>query len=332
MKKYFSLALMCLATLVMFTACEPNNNNGNSKAGEWITNPSQLEGYVPGDTVSHCWQFDLWCDGTTIGREYIWAPESAIIFMIKMAQQTEMKVYGYYAKKYKYEQVEENTEGACTSRQWEGAQCWLITYYYKHKDTGEMVTEQEYFWAPEENAKERADYYKSFGAETGMVKYEYEPANYDDQDACIAQNPEDTTIVPPIEPKDYSQYDSVTYKCWKTEQTSYGMTITNYTWMTEKQLVMYYDQMGIAYTYEEADAADEDACNELKEGTTPTEGEEACWQITSTVMGQTTVSYYWGTESEAQAQVNAINGTGLGTASYVKAAADDADSCSALDE
>ena len=39
-----------------------------------------------------------------------------------------------------------------------------------------------------------------------------------------------------------------------------------------------------------------------------------------------------GTESEAQAQVNAINGTGVGTASYTKAAANDPDACSALND
>ena len=44
------------------------------------------------------------------------------------------------------------------------------------------------------------------------------------------------------------------------------------------------------------------------------------------------VTYYWGTESEAQAQANAINGTGVGTASYTKAAANDPDACSALND
>ena len=327
MKKCFSLALMCLATLVMFTACDPTDN-GNSKEGEWLTNPSQLEGYVPTDTVSHCWQVDFWCDGTTIDREYIWAPEGYIVLMIKMAMQADYQAHNKYTKKYMYSKVQEPTEDACASCQWEGAKCWLITYTLPNG-----VTDQEYFWAPEENAKERWEYYKAHLAEVGLVDYSYVEADINDKDACYAMNPSDTTIVtPPVDPHDYTKYDSVTYKCWKTEQTAYGMTITNYVWQTEQALVKYYDQMGLAYSYEEADAADEEACNELKEGTTPTEGEEACWQITSTVMGQTSVEYYWGTESEAQAQVNAINGTGVGTASYVKAAANDADACYDLDE
>ena len=48
--------------------------------------------------------------------------------------------------------------------------------------------------------------------------------------------------------------------------------------------------------------------------------------------GSKKVTYYWGTESEAQAQANAINGTGVGTASYTKAAANDPDACSALND
>ena len=54
---------------------------------------------------------------------------------------------------------------------------------------------------------------------------------------------------------------------------------------------------------------------------------EACWKITATVMGVTQVSYYWGTEAEAEAQVDAIISTGMGTASYELAAATDPDSC-----
>ena len=44
-------------------------------------------------------------------------------------------------------------------------------------------------------------------------------------------------------------------------------------------------------------------------------------------MGVTQVSYYWGTEAEAQAQVDAIVSTGMGTASYELSAATDPDSC-----
>ena len=320
MKKYFSLALMCLATLVMFTACEPTDN-GNSKEGEWLTNPSQIEGYVPADTASCCWQLDFWCDGTTIGRDYMWAPESAIVYMIKMAMQADYQVHNKYTKKYMYSKVQEPTEDACASCQWEGAKCWLITYTLPNG-----VTDQEYFWAPEENAKERWEYYKAHLAEVGLVDYSYVEADITDKDACYAMNPEDTTIVTPPdpqEPKDYSKYDSVNYYCWEVTQSAYGMTKTTYHWQTEKVLVMTFDLINIDYTYKKANADDEEACNELNGSE---EGEEACWKITVSMYGVTSVSYYWGYEAEAEAQVSGVTSMG-GSGSYERTAADDADGC-----
>ncbi|MBR2166988.1 MAG: hypothetical protein IJ920_01430, partial [Paludibacteraceae bacterium] len=217
-----------------------------------------------------------------------------------------------------------NDEDACHAQVWEGAVCWEETVSYNGSQS-----ETNFGWMPEANMKERHDYYESKG-----LTHTYKHADAADQDACEKLNPQDNPDDPqnPDKPKNYDQYDNTTYKCWKTTQTAYGMDIVNYVWMTERQLVEYYDQMGLTYTYEQADAADEDACNELKENSNPTEGEEACWQITSNIVGQINVTYYWGTESEAQAQVNAINGTGVGTASYTKAAANDPDACSALND
>ena len=258
MTKYFYLALVCFASMTLFTACNGNGKNNpdnQSLEGQWITNPDQYKNYNANDSINDCWQFDLWCDGTTIGRQYLWTTEAAILFMIQEGQAAEMRVYGYYAKKYKYEKVEEPTEAACESRVWEGARCWLITYYFKHKDTGEMVTEQEYFWAPEQNAKERADYYKSHAAETGMIDYKYEPADFDDQDACIAQNPNDTTTI--VVPGEKS--------CWKITVTINNVASeTFYMWMTKAQLDDYIEGISLSgqgtASAEPATADDEDSC------------------------------------------------------------------------
>lgn len=234
------------------------------------------------------------------------------------------QVYGYQTKKVKWFEADANDEDACHAQVWEGAVCWEETVSYNGSQS-----ETNFGWMPKANMKERHDYYESKG-----LTHTYKYADAADQDACEKLNQQDNPDDPqnPDEPKDYDQYDNTTYKCWKTTQTAYGMDIVNYVWMTERQLVEYYDQMGLTYTYEQADAADEDACDELKENSNPTEGEEACWQITSNIAGQINVTYYWGTESEAQAQVNAINGTGVGTASYTKAAANDPDACSALND
>ena len=342
MKKYFYVALVALASATMFVSCEQKGKsggndeptNGTTYAGDtWITSPEQFDMTLVDDSTYSCWEWHVWCDGTTLSVEPFWGTEAQLLWMIDQSMQAELKVFGEYHKKYRYYLVEENTEEACMARQWEGAECWLETITWIDS-LGGQHTSQEYGWMPEANMKERHDYYMEKLEQIGVANHEYERVtDKTDRDACWAMNPEDTTIItPPDEPKDYSKYDSINYKCWKTTQTAYGMDIVNYVWMTERQLVEYYDQMGLTYTYEQADAADEDACYELKENSNPTEGEEACWQITSNIVGQINVTYYWGTESEAQAQVNAINGTGVGTASYTKAAANDPDSCEALND
>ena len=322
MKKYFYLALVCLASVVTFTACNEKGNNNPDKDGSWYTSASQIDVTAFDDKDSKCWAIDIWCDGTTIGRQYEWGSEASVATAAKLILTMDYQVFGYQTKKVKWFEADANDEDACHAQVWEGAVCWEETISYNGSQS-----ETNFGWMPETNMKERHDYIESKG-----LTHTYTRAAADDQDACEKLNGDDTPDNPgnpdnPDQPKDYSQYDSVTCKCWKTEQVAYGMTVTNYVWMPEKQLVMYMDQIGLEYTYEQAEAADEDACNELKENNNPTEGEEACWKITATVMGVTQVSYYWGTESEVQAQVNAINGTGVGTASYTKASATDPDSC-----
>ena len=186
---------------------------------------------------------------------------------------------------------------------------------------------------PEANMKERHEYYMAKLEQIGVANHEYERVtDKTDKDACWAMNPEDTTIVTPPDPKDYDKFDNTTYKCWMVTQTAYGMDIVTYVWMTEREVNEYYDSMRIPYVYEPADANTEEACDELKENNKPGEGEEACWKITTSIMGQNSIEYTWGTEAEVQATVNAINGTGLGTATYTKASANDPDSCEALND
>lgn len=324
MKKYLYLALVCLASVVTFTACNEKGNNNPDKEGSWYTSASQIDVTAFDDKDSKCWAIDIWCDGTTIGRQYEWGSEASVATAAKLILTMDYQVFGYQTKKVKWFEADANDEDACHAQVWEGAVCWEETISYNGSQS-----ETNFGWMPEANMKERHDYYESKG-----LTHTYKHADAADQDACEKLNPQDNPDDPqnPDEPKDYDQYDNTTYKCWKTTQTAYGTDIVNYVWMTERQLVEYYDQMGLTYTYEQADAADEDACDELKENSNPTEGEEACWQITSNIAGQINVTYYWGTESEAQAQVNAINGTGVGTASYTKAAANDPDACSALND
>ena len=72
MKKYFYLALVCLASVVTFTACNEKGNNNPDKDGSWYTSASQIDLTAFDDKDSKCWAIDMWCDGTTIGRQFEW--------------------------------------------------------------------------------------------------------------------------------------------------------------------------------------------------------------------------------------------------------------------
>lgn len=318
MKKYFYLALVCLASVVTFTACNEKGNNNPDKDGSWYTSASQIDVTAFDDKDSKCWAIDIWCDGTTIGRQYEWGSEASVATAAKLILTMDYQVFGYQTKKVKWFDADANDEDACHAQVWEGAVCWEETISYGDQ------SETNYGWMPEANMKERHDYFESKG-----LTHTYKHADAADQDACEKLNPgkDDDPEKPqdPDEPKDYSQYDSVTFKCWEITQEAYGMTVVTYRWDTEKVIVMMYDLINIDYTYRHVTEADnEDACDQIEDSQ---ERQEACWKITAKVMGVTQVSYYWGTEAEAEAQVDAIVSTGMGTASYELAAATDPDSC-----
>ena len=317
MKKYFYLALVCLASVVTFTACNEKGNNNPDKDGSWYTSASQIDVTAFDDKDSKCWAIDIWCDGTTIGRQYEWGSEASVAAAAKLILTMDYQVFGYQTKKVKWFEADANDEDACHAQVWEGAVCWEETISYNGSQS-----ETNFGWMPEANMKERHDHYESKG-----LTHTYKHADAADQDACEKLNPEEDPEDPqdPEDPKDYSKYDSINYKCWEITQEAYGMTVVTYRWDTEKVIVMMYDLINIDYTYRHVTEADnEDACDQLEDSQ---ERQEACWKITATVMGVTQVSYYWGTEAEAEAQVDAIVSTGMGTASYELAAATDPDSC-----
>lgn len=315
MKKYFYLALVCLTSVTLFTACDKKNNDPE-KDGQWYTSASQIDVTAFDDKDSKCWAIDMWCDGTTIGRQYEWATESEIAFLAKMILTIDYQVSGYQTKKVKWFEADANDEDACHDMIWEGARCWEETM------SAGGQSETGYGWMPEENMQERHEYMESKG-----LTHTYKPADADDQDACEKLNPEDPedpeNPEDPQEPKDYSNLDSTHYYCWEVTQSAYGMTKTTYHWQTEKVLVMTFDLVNIDYTYKKADADDEDACDELNDSE---EGEKACWKITLTMYGVTNVSYYWGYEAEAEAQVSSVTSMG-GTGSYEKTSITDPDGC-----
>lgn len=275
MSNRFFIALMCMATLFMACNNEKKNNEnevnpdeGKSKyKGTWLTSPNQLDELLL-DTVKNCYQFDMWCDGTTIGREYMWAPETAVIYLIKQMMTADYNVHGKYTKKYKYEKTEDKTEESCTSRVWEGAECWLETVTFPNEQ-GISQSEQEYTWLPEENMIERHNYYVSNSSEIGVLGHNYERVDSKtDKDACLAMNPDNNGGQGGQQgggDKDYSKYDNTTEKCWEVTVKIYNMEVVTYIWCTERQLVQEFDKTNQQYTYHAAQPNDENSCEALNE-------------------------------------------------------------------
>ncbi len=329
MKKILFSALMLTAGMMMFISCSGTTPNGNTtRQGEWINDPTKIDPSLFDDKNKQCWQVDMWCDGTTIGREYMWASEAFVVSMIKTMIEADIKVNGAAHKKFYYEKSNPTDEDACTAQEWVGAECWEETIYYTDS-TGVEQSETEYCWWPEQNMKERHAYYK----EKGLQKLEYKHADPKDKEACLALNPSDDTPVDPHqgEQKDYSKYDNTTEKCWMVTTNAFDVEVISFVWMTERDLVQYYDLMKVDYEYEEAPANDEDSCQELQEDVEPVVGEESCWKITTTLLSQTEINYIWGPESVAKTTVAYIQQSG-GTATYTKSTAADEDACDALNE
>ena len=344
------LALMCAASMVLFSACDKSNGNGgeggsgSALQGKWITSQQQLADF-PGDSKNNeCWEYKVFCDGTVIGTEYIWNTEALIQYMIKQSMDGEIKAYGEVRKKYMYTKVEEPTEAACESRVWEGAVCLLETISWTDS-LGHQQSQSEYCWIPEKNMQERHDYYMSVmkPAEEARgkinFKHEWARTEFTDRDACWANNPNDTTIVPPTptDTTDYSRFDSINEKCWLVTQQQVTLTIQSYLWMTELDLVRTLNKAGMQYNYEPADAADEDACRELQEELERQhDAAKSCWKVDGTVnlpyVGPySTTEYIWGTQEEANAAAEAIRQAG-GTASVTKTSDADEDACYSHDQ
>lgn len=245
MKKVF-LALMCVGALLM-TACEPANKDDIKGEGEWITSSSQIDVKLLDPQNKQCWYIDMWCDGTTIGREYQWATEAEIGLAVKLMLEMDLKVNGKQTKKFMYNHSDANDKDACEAQVWEGCECWEETISYNGSQS-----ETNYGWLPEANMRERHDYYESNG-----LTHTYKHADATDQEACEALNDEEPPVVPLDEPR-----------CWKVTFTIGGQSTTLYTWGYEASIQSEVNATitaGGTASYELADAADEDSCTALNQ-------------------------------------------------------------------
>ncbi|MBO7457873.1 MAG: hypothetical protein J6T80_01290 [Paludibacteraceae bacterium] len=243
-KLYF--ALIALACATMFVACKGKNDpdSKNSLEGKWIESASQVNSALMDDKTNKCWAIDLWCDGTTIGREFEWATEAQVAEMARIILTIDLQTFGRQTKKVMYTESKANDEAACNAKVWEGAECWEETISYGSQ------SETNFGWMPEANMKERHDYYQSKG-----LTHTYKRADAADQDACEKLNPE-VPVTPPAGDK----------ACWEITQNVNGQSTVNYVWESEsyaQQVVSAVQMAGGTASYKKADANDSDACNAL---------------------------------------------------------------------
>lgn len=316
MKRNFFIALMCVLSAGLFIACKGNGVTGG-------TDPEGIDPSTLDNKVKKCWEI-TYTVGSATEVGYLWATEQECVATI----QTESKMVGGTGK-WTYKQNAAKDEASCDAQnpEKEGTACWQITV------TNGFQSMVWYIWDTEDGAQRAIQAYEKTG-----WRGTYKKADADDKDACekLEENPQNPDQ--PTDSTDYSQYDDKVQKCWEVTSTIYGMSITDYVWMTERMLVQSMDVTGVAYSYKLADASDEHSCALLNHEDDPEdpdpdpedpdpenpEGEKGCWLISMTVGGQTISAYEWMTEAEAKAAAEASKGT------YEKADADDEDACHQL--
>ena len=326
MTKKFFIALVCMASMLL-AACTPGGGGGG-------VDPTKVDPSTLDNTTKKCWEVTRKI-GTVSETGYMWGTEYEVVAAL---QATDKLSGGIGNWSYKANSAKDQNSCEGQNPDYVPSECWKITLSNGFQS---MVN---YIWSDEEGVKKYIEAYEKTGWSATYAK-----SDAKDEDACEKKNdnPEEPDPVNPEE-KDYSKYDNTTEKCWEVT-ASYGvMSVTEYVWMTERQLVQAYDAIvGATFSYKEATATDEDSCEALGNGDpenpdpenpdpenpdpeTP-QGDNACWMISSTYMGFTTTAYQWSTEEQAKAVVEAAAEIGA-SATYQKADAADADACDALND
>ena len=326
MTKKFFIALVCMASMLL-AACTPGGGGGG-------VDPTKVDPSTLDNTTKKCWEITRKI-GTVSETGYMWGTEYEVVVAM---QATDKIAGGIGSWSYKANSAKDQNSCEGQNPDYVPSECWKVTLSNGFQS---MVN---YIWSDEEGVKEFIAMYEKTGWTATYAK-----SDAKDEDACEKKNdnPEEPDPVNPEE-KDYSKYDNTTEKCWEVT-ASYGvMSVTEYVWMTERQLVQAYDAIvGATFSYKEAAATDEDSCEALGNGDPENpdpenpdpenpdpenpQGDNACWMISSTYMGYTTISYQWSSEEQAKAIVEAAAEIGA-TATYQKADAADENACDALNE
>ena len=167
MKKYFYLALMCLASVAMFTACK----NGNVVNG---TTVNDIDLSTLDKKTEKCWEISA-SHGTYSETLFEWGTEYDIVLILKESQKLagSMATYSYKANSAKDEET-------CNAQNpdYEQHACYEVTI-----NMGAGATMTSYMWDTESGISEFSKIYKSQGWTVTFKK-----ADAKDEASCEALN------------------------------------------------------------------------------------------------------------------------------------------------
>ncbi len=277
MTKKFYLALICVASMIMFVACK----NGDVVKGKTIDN---IDASTLDDKTEKCWEITA-SKGEVSETTYEWGTEQEIVMWL----QEEQAIAGGLVT-FSYKANSAKTEEACEEKNfdYESEACWELTM----KMGGTTVT--YYMWATEELIKQFIERYHTQGYEVT-----YKKTDVKTEDSCEGMA-EPTINGNTIDNIDMSTLDNTTEKCWEITSSIANTSATAFMWGTEYEIVLIlkeaqsYVSADMAYSYKENTAKTEDAC----EAQNPNyEGQKACWEVTMYMGGTTMTTYMWDTES-----------------------------------
>ena len=241
--------------------------------------------------------------------------------------------------------------------------CWVITY------TDGQHSETSYAWGTErmivsilKDAYAKAT--EKEKEEMSKLKVTYKKNDVKDEQSCWALNPDDDNNGgdnggnnggnnggengggnnggKDDEEIDPNTLDNTTQKCWEVTVNYGSTTLTEYLWMTERELVVTMQatlkNTLFTFTYKQADANDASSCAKLggnDEGGNDDEDDEDtphfCWHVTYYLYGVAMQEYMWETEEDIKTYAKIMETAGGTNVKYEKSDAKTEEECDALD-
>ncbi|MCR4665322.1 MAG: hypothetical protein K5660_08160 [Paludibacteraceae bacterium] len=276
----------------------------------------------------------------------------SLTMLIACSKKKDNTVTNYSVNGQSVEQIDLSTLDNTTEA------CWMITY------TDGQRSESTYAWGTErmivgilKEAYAKAT--EKEKEEMTKINVTYKKNDVKDAESCWALNPDndnnggdnggnnnggDNNGGKDDDEIDLNTLDNTTPKCWEVT-VNYGVnTLTQYLWMTERELVetmqmTLKNNPYVTYTYKQAAANDVNSCTKLggnNEGDNDDEDVDDdntpkfCWHITYAYNGIDMQEYMWDTEEDIKIYAETFGVAGFTNVKYEKSDAKTEDECDAL--